>query len=114
MGKQLNKVFKKNKDFKISFTQLKIENISKKFLVIKPEFNTINTFKKSNVIIDFTVPKCTLQVLNIAAKLKKRVVIGTTGFSKKEERLIKKYSRKIPILKSRKYEFRCKSFNVFN
>ena len=33
-------------------------------------------------------------------KLKKRVVIGTTGFSKKEENLIKKYSRKIPILKA--------------
>ena len=36
----------------------------------------------------------------IASKLKKRVVIGTTGFSKKEENLIKKYSRKIPILKA--------------
>jgi 4-hydroxy-tetrahydrodipicolinate reductase len=28
------------------------------------------------------------------------VVIGTTGFSKKEENLIKKYSKKIPILKA--------------
>ena len=50
--------------------------------------------------MDFTVPKCTLQVLKIASKLKKRVVIGTTGFSKKEENLIKKFSRKIPILKA--------------
>ena len=33
-------------------------------------------------------------------KLRKRVVIGTTGFSKKEEDLIKKFSRKIPILKA--------------
>ena len=38
--------------------------------------------------------------MKIASKLKKRVVIGTTGFSKKEENLIKKYSRKIPILKA--------------
>ena len=52
------------------------------------------------MIIDFTVPKCTLEVLKIASKLNKRVVIGTTGFSKKEEKLIKKYSRKIPILKA--------------
>ena len=59
-----------------------------------------NAFKNSNVIIDFTVPKCTLEVLKIASKLKKRVVIGTTGFSKKEEILIKKYSKKIPILKA--------------
>ena len=31
---------------------------------------------------------------------KKRVVIGTTGFSKNEEILIKKFSKKIPILKA--------------
>ena len=41
-----------------------------------------------------------MQVLKIASKLGKRVVIGTTGFSKKEENLIKKFSRKIPILKA--------------
>ena len=39
-------------------------------------------------------------MIKIASKLKKRVVIGTTGFSKREEKLIKKYSRKIPILKA--------------
>jgi len=39
-------------------------------------------------------------MLKIAVKLKKRVVIGTTGFTKKEEKLIKKYSKKIPILKA--------------
>ena len=38
--------------------------------------------------------------MGIAAKLRKRVVIGTTGFTKKEENLIKKYSKKIPILKA--------------
>ena len=32
--------------------------------------------------------------------LKKRVVIGTTGFTKKEENLIKNFSKKIPILKA--------------
>ena len=32
--------------------------------------------------------------------VKKKVVIGTTGFSNKEEKLIKKYSKKIPILKA--------------
>ena len=45
-------------------------------------------------------PKCTLQILRIAVKQKKRVVIGTTGFSKKEEKLIKNLSKKIPILKA--------------
>ena len=40
------------------------------------------------------------QILNIAAKLKKKVVIGTTGFSKKEEHFIKKFPKKYQILKA--------------
>jgi 4-hydroxy-tetrahydrodipicolinate reductase len=60
----------------------------------------LKSFKNTNVIIDFTVPKCTIEILKIATKLKKRVVIGTTGFSKKDENLIKKFSKKIPILKA--------------
>ena len=39
--------------------------------------------KSTNVIIDFTIPKCTFEVLKIASKLKKKVVIGTTGFTQK-------------------------------
>jgi len=99
MGQQLIKNSKTNKNFRlVSLTENKI--INKKIMGIKPNLNNKDAFKKANVIIDFTVPKCTLEVLRIASKLKKRVVIGTTGFSKKEEKLIKKYSRKIPILKA--------------
>ena len=99
MGQQLIKTSKANKNFKlVSLTENRI--INKKIMGIRPNLNNENTFKKANVIIDFTVPKCTLEVLKIAAKLKKRIVIGTTGFTKKEENIIKKYSRKIPILKA--------------
>ena len=62
--------------------------------------NHENSFKNVDLIIDFTIPKCTFEILKIASKLKKRVVIGTTGFSKKEELQIKKFSKKIPILKA--------------
>ena len=99
MGQQLIKSSKKNRNFKlVSLTENRL--INKKIAGIKPFKNSFDAFKKSNVIIDFTVPKCTLEILRIASKLKKRVVIGTTGFSKKEENLIKTYSRKIPILKA--------------
>ncbi len=99
MGQQLIKSSKTAKNFKlISVTENRI--INKKVLGLKPQLNSKNAFRNANVIIDFTVPKCTLEVLKIASKLKKRVVIGTTGFSKKEEKLIKKYSRRIPILKA--------------
>jgi 4-hydroxy-tetrahydrodipicolinate reductase len=99
MGQQLIKSSKSDKKFKlVTLTENRI--INKKVNGVKPDLNTENAFKKANIIIDFTVPKCTFEVLKIASKLKKRVVIGTTGFTKKEENLIKKYSRKIPILKA--------------
>ena len=99
IGQQLIKSVKKNKIFKIvSLTENR--KINKKVSGIKPEINSINSFKKANIIIDFTVPKCTLEILKIASKQKKKVVIGTTGFTKREENLIKKFSKKIPILKA--------------
>jgi len=99
MGQQLIKSLKRNKNFKlISLTENRI--INEKISGINPTTNNIEAFKKTNVIIDFTVPKCTLEILKIASILKKRVVIGTTGFSKKDEVLIKKFARKIPILKA--------------
>ena len=99
MGQQLIKTIKKDKKINLySLTENRI--ISKKINGIKPQFNTEEAFIDTDVIIDFTVPKCTLEVLKIASKLKKKVVIGTTGFTKKEESLIKKYSKKIPILKA--------------
>ena len=99
MGQQLIKSTKSDKNFKlVALTENRI--INKQISGIKPGLNTENSFKNANVIIDFTVPECTFEVLKIAAKLKKRVVIGTTGFSKKEENLIKKYARKIPILRA--------------
>ncbi len=99
MGQQLIKSSKKNINFKlVSLTESRL--ISKKFSGIKPELNSHKAFKKSDVIIDFTVPSCTLEILKIASKLKKRVVIGTTGFDRNQENLIRKYSKKIPILKA--------------
>ena len=99
MGQQLIKSSKKNKDFKlITLTENRL--INKKFIGIKPQLNSDKAFKNIDVIIDFTVPNCTLEILKIASKLKKKVVIGTTGFSKKQESQIKKYSKKIPILKA--------------
>ena len=99
MGQQLIKSSKSNKNFKlVALTENK--KINKKIIGIKLDLNTDQTFKKTDVILDFTVPKCTLQILKIASKLKKRIVIGTTGFTQKEEVLIKKYSKQIPILKA--------------
>ena len=99
MGQQLIRSASKNKNFKIvSLTESR--KLNRKIQGLKPELNSIDAFKRANIIIDFTVPKCTLEILKFAVKQKKKIVIGTTGFTKKEKNIIKKFSKKIPILKA--------------
>ena len=99
MGQQVIKSSQKDKNFKL-ITLTENREINKKINGIKPDLNNETAFRRASIIIDFTVPKCTLEILKIASKLKKKVVIGTTGFTQKEENLIKNYSKKIPILKA--------------
>ena len=99
MGKQIITSARSDKSFKIvALTENKKTN--KKINNIRISQNNLETFKKANVIIDFSIPKCTFEVLKIASKLNKKVVIGTTGFTRKEENLIKKFSKEISILKA--------------
>ena len=83
MGQQLVKSSKSAKNFKlVSVTENRI--INKKVSGLRPQLNSESAFKNANIIIDFTIPKCTLEVLKIASKLKKRMIFLTTCFSKKE------------------------------
>ena len=98
MGKILIKRISKNKNLKLfSLTDIKS---GKKVNGIKIQKNNLEAFKKTDVIIDFSRPKASLEILNYAKKLKKKVVIGTTGFTKQQNNLIKNYSKKIAIFKS--------------
>ena len=98
MGKILIKRISKNKNLKLfSLTDLKF---GRKINGIKIQKNNLGAFKKTDVIIDFSRPEASIEVLNYAKKLKKKVVIGTTGFTKKQNNLIKNYSKKIAIFKS--------------
>ena len=99
MGQQLIKSSKTDRNFKLT-TLTENQLINKKIAGIKLSLNDEKSLKNVDLIIDFTVPKCTFEILKIASKLKKRVVVGTTGFNKKEENLIKQFSKKIPILKA--------------
>jgi 4-hydroxy-tetrahydrodipicolinate reductase len=98
MGQILIKCALKNKIIKLhSLTDLKV---GQKVKGIKIQNNCLEAFKKTDVIIDFSTPKSSIEILNFATRLKKKVIIGTTGFSKKQELLIKKFSKKIAIFKS--------------
>ncbi len=98
MGKILINRISKNKNLKLfSLTDLKSGKIING---IKTQKNNLEAFKKTDVIIDFSKPKASIEILNYAKKLKKRVVIGTTGFTQKQNNLIKNYAKKIAIFKS--------------
>ena len=79
MGKQLIKSSRSTKNFKlVSITENR--TINKKISGLRPQLNSKTAFKNANIIIDFTVPKCTLEVLKIASKLKKKSIHWNNWF----------------------------------
>ena len=53
-----------------------------------------------DTIIDFTNPKISLQTLDYCSKNKKSIIIGTTGFKKKQLKKIKLFKNKVPFVLS--------------
>ena len=71
-----------------------------------PVFDKIEDIKeKPDVIIDFSIPIATLNILEYASKNNVPIVIATTGFTKEQEEKIKEYSKIIPIFKSANMSF---------
>lgn len=71
-----------------------------------PIFNKIDEINvKPDVIIDFSIPKATFNILEYAKKNKIPIVIATTGFTEEENKKIKEYSKNIPIFKSANMSF---------
>lgn len=71
-----------------------------------PIFTNIDEIDvKSDVIIDFSIPKATFNILNFALKTNTPVVIATTGFTDEENKKIEEMSKKIAIFKSANMSF---------
>jgi len=62
-------------------------------------------FEKPDVIIDFSSPEATIELLNFAIDKKIPVVIATTGFNNEQKEFIIKCSKKIPIFHSSNMSF---------
>ena len=66
-----------------------------------PIYNKIEDIKENvDVIIDFSIPAATFEILRYAQKNKIATVIATTGFDKKQLNEIEELSKEIPIFKS--------------
>jgi len=62
--------------------------------------DTNDIFQAANVIIDFSSPEAIKGNVSLALLHKTGLVVGTTGLNQKETNLLKKASKKIPILHS--------------
>lgn len=97
MGQEVAKLVDKNKNM-VLVGGFDKENTG---LLTFPVFTDINNITvKPDVIIDFSIPKASLKILEYAKKENIPTVIATTGFSEKELNLIKDFSKDVPIFKS--------------
>lgn len=94
MGKEVMKLQSENIEIVCGFDKEKEETPF-------PIFNNIEDIKENvDIIIDFSNPKATLEILKYAKKTNTPIVIATTGFSEEENKIIENYSKEIPIFKS--------------
>ena len=93
MGKRIIALAKESKDFEVAGALELKSNLSQGI-----EANLAGIKKPYDCIIEFTSPKATLEHVKEAAEFKKAIVIGTTGLSENEIKIIKEYSSVIPIV----------------
>ena len=71
-----------------------------------PIFTNIGEINvKPDVIIDFSIPQATFNILNFALKTNTPIVIATTGFTDEETKKIEEMSKKVAIFKSANMSF---------
>ena len=76
-----------------------------------PVYTDLNQIpEKPDIIIDFSIPVATFNVLEYAKMNNIPVVIATTGFTGEEEKKIAEYSNYIPIFKSANMSFEINMF----
>lgn len=67
--------------------------------------------EKPDIIIDFSIPSATLQMLSYAKKEHIPVVIATTGFTKEQLDMIQQISKEIPIFQSSNMSYEINLFS---
>lgn len=97
MGQEVIKAIHDNEKFTVLNGVDKEENPD----YIFPVYTNINDIKeKPDVIVDFSIPVATMQILEYAKNNKIPIVIATTGLTEEQKQKIKEYSKAIPIFQS--------------
>lgn len=75
-------------------------DVSKVFYSLKVSSDKAEALEKADVVIDFSSPDSTMNLLSAAVKEGKAMVVGTTGFSDRQLGKIEKAAEDIPLLLS--------------
>lgn len=97
MGQEVIKVINNNEKFAVLNGVDKEENPDYIFPVYT---NAEDIKEKPDVIVDFSIPVATMQILEYAKNNKIPIVIATTGLTEEQKQKIKEYSKAIPIFQS--------------
>lgn len=97
MGQEVAKAVKNTPDIEVLCGVDKLDTGDNNFPVFT-DINDINLIP--DVIIDFSIPIATFNILKYAKENKIPIVIATTGFSDEELEEIKKASNELPIFRS--------------
>lgn len=97
MGQEVIKVINNNEKFAVLNGLDKEENPDYIFPVYT---NAEDIKEKPDVIVDFSIPVATMQILEYAKNNKIPIVIATTGLTEEQKQKIKEYSKAIPIFQS--------------
>ena len=108
MGQELAKSIERNDNFKTICGVDKLDTGDNKVPVY---INVENITEEPDIIIDFSIPSATFNILDYAVEKHIPVVIATTGFSDDELNDIKKYSEKIPVFRSSNMSFEVSLMN---
>ena len=102
MGQELAKAIERNDNFQTVCGFDRLDAGDNKF----PVYTDLSKItEEPDVIIDFSIPIATLNILKFAASKKIPVVVATTGFTEDEFKKIKEYSNQIPIFHSSNMSF---------
>ena len=102
MGKEVASRILENENMKVVCGFDREEDFSKSF----PIYSDLKIIDdKIDVIIDFSHPTMTLEVLKFAKDKKIPIVIATTGFNEEQEKEVEEYSKVVPVFKSANMSF---------
>ncbi len=104
MGQEVFNQIKQNDKFNVICGFDIKEDLNHSFPIYN-DFKNIENNSNIDVIIDFSIPEASLNILGYACENNIPIVIATTGFNDEQLLLIEKYSKELPIFKSANMSF---------